>query len=126
MSRDVIDTAIYFLVCLALSIGYAIVSVYVFDFFEPAWGKGGSSQVVTWLRGAFGFLAALSFLIGHAKYGYPMKLSAIAVSALASLCIGVVGTFLIESLPVGIVLGIGVGFLSGAAGKYVQWFRRVS
>ena len=124
MRRDLSDTAIYFLICLLLSIGYAGVSGYVFDFFEPAWGKGGSAQVVAWLLGALGFLAALSFLIGHARYGYPMKLSAIAVSAPTSLCIGVAGAFLTGVLPVAILPGMEVWFRSGATAKYVQSCRR--
>jgi peptidoglycan/LPS O-acetylase OafA/YrhL len=65
VSRAALWTAMTFLLCMLVA---AVISVYGFDEYERAWGRGGSFQVLSWVAVAasvgVGICAALGFRVG--------------------------------------------------------------
>ena len=125
MKRDLIDTSIYFIAWLSLSFVYALVSVFLFGISDPSWGANLSAQILTSILGSFGFVASVSFLFGHARFGYPLRLTVLISAALASLFVVVLAGYLTKSLYGALVISAGVGFGSGAVGKYFVKGRRL-
>lgn len=85
-SRAALWAAMAFLLCMLV---VAAVSVYGFDEYERAWGRGGSFQVLSWIAIAasvgVGICAALGFRVG----GESMR------PRLAGAAVGVAGSVLV-------------------------------
>src|ERR1700678_841043 len=58
---------------LAFALVAAPVSVYLFGEYEPAWGKGGSTQVLWWIAIGWALIGIFSSAIGAAAARRPSR-----------------------------------------------------
>jgi len=103
MSRAT-TTAIFTVGFIAWAAGAMAVSVYGFDQYEPAWGRGPSYQVVLWIILVAAIVAAFGFALGFKcseislPYWKPFLLSAVFTLLFGALTFlaGYIGRFGVE------------------------------